>query len=390
MTPELLTADEAAELLRVSGTTMRRWARLNLVRSIRLPSGQIRIPRSEVERLLRDGLGVSVPVSPARHRVQPAAGARQARPKAVAAPGRTEQLQPLAAAIIARADRVLMTRRRFGKHGEGWSWPSGRPEADESLEAALVRELAEELQLSGAEVRAWVGDIDLPSGYRMSHFAVDIPAGAEPVLVDHEELAEACWMTIEEAEAALSALPAPIRERALRYARQVLSPGKLHGRRPDNYAVTADGRPLLVAAIIPHPEGRPQVLMTERAWGDPIWSWPAGHVWKGETPERAVIRELTEELSVQHPEPRRQLGVTDTAADISRWWGRRFRHGYRMIHIEVAIASPEVEVIDHDELRRVEWRSSNEVERSVAALPPELAAAAMDVVRQVLASSRPR
>jgi len=55
--PDLLTAIEAAERLRVSASTVRRWAQLGLIPAIRLPSGQVRIRRTDVERVLRDGVG---------------------------------------------------------------------------------------------------------------------------------------------------------------------------------------------------------------------------------------------------------------------------------------------------------------------------------------------
>jgi excisionase family DNA binding protein len=51
--PELLTANEAAERLRVSGDTVRRWIRLDILPAVRLPSGQVRIRREDVERLLQ-------------------------------------------------------------------------------------------------------------------------------------------------------------------------------------------------------------------------------------------------------------------------------------------------------------------------------------------------
>jgi mutator protein MutT len=53
----------------------------------------------------------------------------------------------VAAAIIQDdAGRYLITQRRRGSHLEGlWEFPGGKREPDESLEACLRRELAEEL-----------------------------------------------------------------------------------------------------------------------------------------------------------------------------------------------------------------------------------------------------
>jgi 8-oxo-dGTP diphosphatase len=145
---------------------------------------------------------------------------------------KAQPLKPLAAAIIVRGPQVLMTRRRYTQHGEHWSWPSGRPEPGESLEDALRRELQEELNITDARIVRHLGDIDLPSGYRMSHFHVDIPADAEPSLVDHEELIEAQWMTLDDVEHALKSLPPEIANKALTYACEVITTFAQSARQP--------------------------------------------------------------------------------------------------------------------------------------------------------------
>jgi excisionase family DNA binding protein len=53
MPGKLLTTTEAAKLLEVSRDTVARWIRLDQLPAVRLPSGQYRIPREAVERLLR-------------------------------------------------------------------------------------------------------------------------------------------------------------------------------------------------------------------------------------------------------------------------------------------------------------------------------------------------
>jgi 8-oxo-dGTP pyrophosphatase MutT (NUDIX family)/DNA-binding XRE family transcriptional regulator len=148
---------------------------------------------------------------------------------------------------------------------------------------------------------------------------------------------------------------------------------------------TTDARPVIAAAIIPNPEGwRHEVLMTERRFAtERVWSWPAGHVHQGEQPVDTVLRELNEELVVQDARVVRHLGDVDTHTDVSRYWGHQYRNGYRMLHYQVAIASPTVEVIDHEELVRAEWLSLNQVGKAVTSLPPELAEAALKFVRQV-------
>lgn len=85
---------------------------------------------------------------------------------------------------------------------------------------------------------------------------------------------------------------------------------------PSEKARTADGRPVMVAAVIPHPEGPAEVLMTARVRAAVrVWSWVGGHVHAGETAEAAVIRELTEELEVDDPRVVRLLGRVDTHTD---------------------------------------------------------------------------
>jgi 8-oxo-dGTP diphosphatase len=67
-----------------------------------------------------------------------------------------EQRSIVAAAVIERDGRFLLTRRQKGVHLEGcWEFPGGKCHAGESLEACLARELREELAVDahvGGEV----------------------------------------------------------------------------------------------------------------------------------------------------------------------------------------------------------------------------------------------
>jgi mutator protein MutT len=59
----------------------------------------------------------------------------------------------VAAAVIERGGRFLVTRRQKGVHLEGrWEFPGGKCEAGESLPACLARELREELAV-GVDVQ---------------------------------------------------------------------------------------------------------------------------------------------------------------------------------------------------------------------------------------------
>ena len=49
------------------------------------------------------------------------------------------------AAIIMRGGEVLATQRGYGEHAGGWEFPGGKIEAGESPEAAIMREIREEL-----------------------------------------------------------------------------------------------------------------------------------------------------------------------------------------------------------------------------------------------------
>ena len=64
----------------------------------------------------------------------------------------------MAAAVIARAECYLVTRRQAGVHLEGlWEFPGGKCDAGESLSDCLMRELREELKAAariGSEIHA--------------------------------------------------------------------------------------------------------------------------------------------------------------------------------------------------------------------------------------------
>ena len=49
------------------------------------------------------------------------------------------------AAVIKKDDRIFATQRGYGEFQGGWEFPGGTVEPGETLEAALVREIKEEL-----------------------------------------------------------------------------------------------------------------------------------------------------------------------------------------------------------------------------------------------------
>jgi excisionase family DNA binding protein len=54
---EWLKTEQVARLLQVNRATVTRWIRLGQLRAVRTPGGTYRIPRRDVERLIREGLG---------------------------------------------------------------------------------------------------------------------------------------------------------------------------------------------------------------------------------------------------------------------------------------------------------------------------------------------
>lgn len=63
-----------------------------------------------------------------------------------------EPPRKVAVGILRRGDRFLVARREPDAHQGGlWEFPGGRVEAGETLEAALRREVAEEVRMSFAE-----------------------------------------------------------------------------------------------------------------------------------------------------------------------------------------------------------------------------------------------
>ena len=49
------------------------------------------------------------------------------------------------AAIIKDGEKIFATQRGYGEFKDGWEFPGGKKEPDETLEEALLREIREEL-----------------------------------------------------------------------------------------------------------------------------------------------------------------------------------------------------------------------------------------------------
>ncbi len=70
------------------------------------------------------------------------------------------------AAIICQNNQIFATQRGYGDFKDGWEFPGGKVEPDETPEAALMREIREELavEISVGELLATV-EYDYPNFY---------------------------------------------------------------------------------------------------------------------------------------------------------------------------------------------------------------------------------
>lgn len=109
---------------------------------------------------------------------------------------------------LANPGALLVARRSAPEHLAGlWEFPGGKVEPGEAPEAALVRELAEELGIGvrlGAELPA-----ETPAGWRLNDRAsmrvwfAEVASGEPAPLEDHDELR---WIRLED-HAAVLGLP---------------------------------------------------------------------------------------------------------------------------------------------------------------------------------------
>lgn len=101
----------------------------------------------------------------------------------------------VAAAIIIENGKVFATQRGYGEFKDGWEFPGGKIEPDETPEKALVREIKEELdtEVEVVELLDTV-EYDYP-GFHLSMdcFICKIKSG-NLVLKEHEA---AKWLTKE-------------------------------------------------------------------------------------------------------------------------------------------------------------------------------------------------
>lgn len=113
------------------------------------------------------------------------------------------------AAVIRRGDRIFATQRGYGDFKDGWEFPGGKVEPGETLEAAIVREIKEEL---GADIRVTGFLTTVEHDYPKFHLSMDcfwaeLKDGTEMTLLEHEA---AKWLTMDEIDS-VDWLPADVR-----------------------------------------------------------------------------------------------------------------------------------------------------------------------------------
>jgi len=102
------------------------------------------------------------------------------------------------AAIIRRGNEIFATQRGYGEFKGGWEFPGGKMEPGETPEAALVREIEEELDTQiGVDKLIKTIDYDYPSFHLTMHcFLCHIVSG-KLKLKEHES---ARWLTADTIE----------------------------------------------------------------------------------------------------------------------------------------------------------------------------------------------
>ena len=113
------------------------------------------------------------------------------------------------AAIIRDGNRILATQRGYGEQKDGWEFPGGKVESNETHEAAIVREIKEELN-ADIEVTGFLTTVE--HDYPTFHLSMDcfwarLAEGTEMKLLEHEA---AKWLSIEDINS-VDWLPADIK-----------------------------------------------------------------------------------------------------------------------------------------------------------------------------------
>lgn len=113
----------------------------------------------------------------------------------------------VSAAAIVQDNKVLATRRGYGAYKGWWEFPGGKLEDGESPEAALIREIREELSIE-VSVRNFLRTVeyDYPGFHLVMHcFLCSICSGSL-TLNEHEDVR---WLSVDELDS-VAWLPADL------------------------------------------------------------------------------------------------------------------------------------------------------------------------------------
>ena len=103
------------------------------------------------------------------------------------------------AAIIQRDGLVYATQRGYGEWNDWWEFPGGKVEPGESCEAALIREIREELTVEiQVEQRLCTVEYDYPAFHLVMHCYFCKLASGHLTLLEHEA---ARWLSPQELDA---------------------------------------------------------------------------------------------------------------------------------------------------------------------------------------------
>lgn len=97
------------------------------------------------------------------------------------------------AAIIHKNGRILAAQRGYGDYKDGWEFPGGKVQPGESAEAAIVREIREELRVTiKPENLVTTVEYDYPTFHLTMHCFISSIVEGEIELVEHEAMR---WLT---------------------------------------------------------------------------------------------------------------------------------------------------------------------------------------------------
>lgn len=111
------------------------------------------------------------------------------------------------AAIIHHDGKILATQRGYGDFKDGWEFPGGKMEPGETAEAAIVREIKEELAVTiEPEQIVTTVECDYPKFHLTMHCFLSKLTEGTISLIEHED---AKWLTKDELDS-VDWLPADV------------------------------------------------------------------------------------------------------------------------------------------------------------------------------------